>query len=130
MKKIVFILFFLIISLHAEVIKAYPTQKILQSHIPIVDIRTPAEWRHTGILMGAIPIMFFDGHGGYDIQKFLHELNKRVDTSKPFAIICHTGSRTAVVAEFLSKQFGYTVIDLVGGMDEAARQKLPITPYM
>ena len=129
-KKILFTLFLLVSSLYSEVIKAYPSPKILQAHIPIVDIRTPAEWRETGIITGAIPITFFQRGGGYDVQKFLQELNKRVDTSKPFAIICHVGNRSRIVADFLSKQFHYTVIDLVGGMDEALRQKMPITPYM
>ena len=130
MKKI-FLIFILFTSLlQAELIKAYPSVELLKKHIPIVDIRTPAEWRQTGIIQGAIPIMFFDEQGNYDVRKFLQELNKRVDTSKPFAIICHVGNRSAIVADFLSKQLGYTVIDLVGGMDEAKRRGLPMTPYM
>jgi len=130
MKKIFLIFIFLVSILQAELIKTYPSVELLEKHIPIVDIRTPAEWRQTGIIKGAIPIMFFDERGNYDVRKFLEELNKRVDTSKPFAIICHVGNRSAIVAEFLSKQLGYTVIDLVGGMDEAKRRKLPMTPYM
>ncbi len=130
MKRIFFALFLLFSSLNAEVIKAYPTQKLLQSHIPIVDIRTPPEWRHSGIIKGAIPITFFDSKGRYNLKKFLHELNSNVDTTKPFAIICHTGRRTAAVADFLAKQFNYTVIDLVGGMEEAAKRKMPIVPYL
>ncbi len=130
MKKILLVFVLLTTLLQAELIKAYPTAELLKKHIPIVDIRTPAEWRQTGIIQGAIPIMFFDEHGNYDVKKFLKELNKRVDTSKPFAVICHIGNRSAIVAEFLAKQLGYTVIDLVGGMDEAKRRALPMTPYM
>ncbi len=130
MKKIVLAFILFAGFLHAEIIKAYPSMELIEKHIPIVDIRTPAEWRQTGIIKGAIPIMFFDERGNYDVRKFLTELNRRVDTSKPFAIICHVGNRSAIVADFLAKQLGYTVIDLVGGMDEAARRKLPMTPYM
>ena len=130
MKKIFLIFILLTGLLQAELIKAYPSVELLKKHIPIVDIRTPAEWRQTGIIKGAIPIMFFDENGNYDVKKFLQELNKRVDTSKPFAIICHIGNRSAIVADFLSKQLGYTVIDLVGGMEEAKRRRLPMTPYM
>ena len=130
MKKI-FLIFILLTSLlQAELIKAHPTIELLKKQIPIVDIRTPAEWRHTGIIKGAIPITFFDERGNYDVRKFLKELNKRIDTSKPFAVICHVGNRSAIVADFLAKQLGYTVIDLVGGMDEAKRRGLPMTPYM
>ncbi len=130
MKKVLIALFLLFGALHAEMIKTYPSQKLLQMHIPIVDIRTPQEWRETGLLKGSIPIMFFDEKGNYNIQKFLKELNKRVDTSKPFAIICRTGSRTSMLAPFLSQQLGYTVIDLVGGIMEAKKRGLPFTPYM
>ena len=130
MKKIFLIFILLTGLLQADLIKAYPSVELLEKKIPIVDIRTPAEWRQTGIIKGAIPIMFFDERGNYDVRKFLKELNKRVDTSKPFAIICHVGNRSAIVADFLSKQLGYTVIDLVGGMDEAKQRGLPMTPYM
>ena len=76
-----------------------------------------------------IPIMFFDERGGYDVQKFIKELNAKVDTSKPFAIICRTGSRTGMVSEFLSKDFGYEVINLKGGMMYAKSKHLPIVKY-
>ena len=130
MKKIFLAFLLLTSALYAELIKAYPTKELLEKHIPIVDIRTPAEWRQTGIIKGAIPITFFDERGNYDIRKFLEELNKRVDTSKPFAIICHVGNRSAMVSQFLAKELGYTVIDLVGGMEEAKRRGLPMTPYL
>ncbi len=130
MKKIFLILFLLFSSLYAEMIRDYPSRKILKMKIPIVDIRTPEEWRQTGIIPGSVPIMFFDEKGRYDIEKFLKELNERIDTTKPFALICRTGSRTSMLAPFLSQQLGYTVIDLVGGIMEAKRRGLPLTPYM
>ena len=102
---------------------------MLDSKIPIVDIRTPGEWRETGLLKGSIPIMFFNERGGYDVQGFLNELNKKVDTKKPFAIICRTASRTKMVGDFLSKQLKYTVIDLSGGIVYVQAKKLPMTRY-
>ncbi|NPA65583.1 MAG: rhodanese-like domain-containing protein [Epsilonproteobacteria bacterium] len=135
MKKIFFILFLLFSAgiLEAQQINTHPTQEFYKQHldqnIPIVDIRTPPEWKQTGILKGAIPIMFFDERGNYDIRGFLQKLNEKVDTKKPFAIICHTGNRTSMLAPFLSEQLGYTVYNLIGGMDEAAKNHLPIVPY-
>ena len=116
-------------SLHAELTNEFPSQEILQKHIPIVDIRTPAEWKETGILKGAIPIMFFDEQGKFDIKKFLTELNAKVDTKKQFALICRTGSRTGMVSQFLSDKLHYDVINLKGGMLFAKDKKLPIVPY-
>jgi len=129
MKKIIFTLFMLVGSLFAAYSQALPTPEFVAKKIPIVDIRTPAEWQQTGIIKGAIPIMFFDEQGGFNVNRFLKELNAKVDTSKPFALICHTGNRTKIVAQFLAQKLHYDVIDLVGGMDEAARRGVNIVPY-
>jgi rhodanese-related sulfurtransferase len=116
LKKIILTLLLLAVSLFAEYKSEYLSQDILNSRIPIVDIRTPGEWRETGILQGAIPITFFDERGNYDVNKFLKELNAKVDTKKPFAIICRTGSRTSMVGPWLAKELGYDVTNLKGGM--------------
>jgi rhodanese-related sulfurtransferase len=116
-------------SLFATVTNEYPSQKLLDAKIPVVDIRTPSEWRESGLLQGAIPIMFFDERGGYNVEAFLQELQSKVDVTKPFALICRTGSRTKVVSHFLSQEFGYEVIDLQGGMLYIKASKLPVVPY-
>jgi len=116
-------------ALFSELTNQYPTQKLVDSNLPIVDIRTPPEWLETGILKGAIPIMFFNERGEYNIQKFLTELNSKVDTTKQFAVICRTASRTKIVSDFLSKQMKYNVIDLEGGMVYAKKKNLTIVPY-
>lgn len=113
----------------AEVTNEYPSQKILDAKTPIVDIRTPGEWKETGLLQGAIPIMFFNEQGNYNVEAFLQELSTKVDTKKPFALICRTGSRTKLVSNFLSKEYGYDVIDLQGGMMFVKSKNLPTTPY-
>ena len=130
MKKIIILLTLLTVSLFAELTNSYITQEILDSKLPIVDVRTPPEWKETGLLKGAIPIMFFNQQGKYDINAFLKELNAKVDTTKPFAIICHTGSRTSMIAPWMSKELNYKVTNLLGGMDYATRGlKLKTVPY-
>ena len=121
MKKIFLTLILLTVSLFAELSNEFASQKLIDSNIPIVDIRTAPEWRESGLLQGAIPITFFDEQGNYNIPAFLKELNKKVDTTKPFAIICHTGSRTSMLAPFLSEKLHYKVINIKGGMDYATR---------
>ncbi|WP_226960515.1 rhodanese-like domain-containing protein [Sulfurimonas paralvinellae] len=121
LKKIILALLLLSVSLFAELTNQYLTKDFLNKNIPIIDVRTPREWQETGLLKGAVPIMFFDQRGNYDARKFLKELNKKVDTTKPFALICHTGSRTSMIAPWLSKEFGYKVINLQGGMEYATR---------
>lgn len=129
MKKAILFLSLVFALLQAEVINQPPSKALLEKHIPIVDIRTPGEWKETGLLKGSIPIMFFDTHGGYNVDRFVQKLNAKVDTKKPFAIICHTGSRTSMLAPFLSKTFGYTVYNLKGGVNYARQLGLPFIPY-
>ena len=118
------------LSLFAEVKNSYMSQEILDSKLPIVDVRTPPEWRETGLLKGAIPIMFFNQKGDYNINAFLKELNAKVDTTKPFAIICHTGSRTSMIAPWMSKELNYKVVNIQGGMDYAIKGlKMKTYPY-
>jgi rhodanese-related sulfurtransferase len=129
LKKILFISFLLSLSLNAKVINAYASQELIDSKMPIVDIRTPQEWKETGIVKGSIPIMLFDEKGNYDLKLFLVQLNKAVDTTKEFAIICRTGSRTKILADYLSKKMNYTVRNLQYGIMFAKNKKLPLVPY-
>lgn len=116
-------------SLFAAITNEEASQKLIDSNIPIVDIRTPGEWKETGLLKGSIPIMLFDEKGNYDLKDFLEKLNGAVDTKKPFAIICRTGSRTSVLAPFLSQKLNYDVVNIKSGIVYAKQLKLPILPY-
>lgn len=129
MKKILLSFIILSTSLFASIINQEISQEFLNSKVPIVDIRTPGEWKDTGLLPSAIPIMLFDERGNYDLRLFLKKLNDAVDTTKPFAIICRTGSRTVVLANFLSKKMNYKVINLKSGMVYAKYIKMPIVEY-
>jgi rhodanese-related sulfurtransferase len=130
LKKIILLLSLLFVSLFAEYKDAYMSQEILNSKLPIVDVRTQAEWKETGVLKGAIPIVFFNEKGTPLVNSFLKKLNEKVDTSKPFAIICRTGSRTSVIAPWLSKELNYKVVNILGGMEYATKGlKLKTVPY-
>lgn len=104
-------------------------QKLIDSKIKIIDIRTPGEWKTTGLVKGAIPIMFFDERGNYNIDAFVAELGKKVKKNEPFALICNSGSRSRTLGSYLGKQLGYNVIDLQGGIQYALQKKIPLTPY-
>ena len=129
LKKTVFILLLLVSSLFAELKNESLSQKLLDSKIPIVDIRTPTEWKQTGIIKGSIPIMFFTQNGGYDIKDFLTKLNAKVDTTKPFALICRTGSRTKIVSAYLSKELNYKVTNISGGIMYPSMKNPPFVKY-
>lgn len=104
-------------------------QKLVDSKIKIIDIRTPSEWKTTGLVKGSIPITFFDEQGNYNAEVFLKQLNKVVKKEEKFALICNSGNRTQVVGTFLGKQQGYNVIDLQGGIQYAIGKKIPLESY-
>ena len=129
MKRLIIVLLFLTPFLHADYTLEPYSKSLQQKHIPIVDIRTVGEWKESGVIKGAIAIEFFNEQGQYNIPKFLKALQANVDTSKPFALICHTGSRSKMVASFLSDELKYKVIDIKGGMEAATKAHAPIVPY-
>ena len=130
LKKILLLLMLLSAALFGEMKNSYITQEILDSDLPIVDVRTVGEWKETGLLKDAIPIEFFNAQGKYNINKFLQTLNAKVDTTKPFAIICHTGSRTSMIAPWMSQELNYKVVNLQGGMEYATKGlKMKTYPY-
>jgi len=116
LKQIILTLLLLSTSLLAEIKNEYLSKQLLDSKIPIVDIRTVGEWRQTGIIKGSIPIEFFNQRGTYNIKGFMNQLNAKVDTTKPFALICRTGSRTKMVAAYLSDTYNYKVTNITGGI--------------
>lgn len=116
-------------TLMADYIRQPIDQKLIDSKIKIIDIRTPSEWRTTGLVKGSIPITFFDEQGNYNTEIFLGQLNKVVKKGEKFALICNSGNRTQIVGTFLGKQQGYNVIDLQGGIQYAIGKKLPLEPY-
>ncbi len=129
MKKILIFLLVFNTYIFAELKHEYPTLELINSNTPIVDIRTPPEWHETGIVKDSIPIMFFNESGKYDVEAFLTQLNKKVDTTKPFALICRTASRTQLVSEFLSSRLNYKVTNLLGGMVYVKAKGLPVQDY-
>jgi len=117
------------VSLFAELQNIVASPEFLKKDIPVIDVRTPGEWKQTGIVKGAHTIMFFNEQGKYNVEAFLKALNQAVDTKKPFALICRTGSRTAMISDFLDKELHYNVINLTGGMVELTKQGYQPAPY-
>lgn len=97
--------------------------------ILLIDVRTPGEWKQTGVPEGAHAIEL--------APTFLDKLNKLTggDKSKPVAFICATGSRSNYVAKELAKRGWTHVIDVAGGVFGGPKGKgwkaenLPLTPY-
>ena len=123
MKKIVAALLLLISLGMAEVKHIWATPKFVDNaEMKIIDIRTEGEWIETGVIKDSYLLTFFDERGNYDIEGFLAKLDKIVDKDEEFALICRTGSRTGMVANFLGAKLDYKVINLQGGLMKLFRE--------
>lgn len=128
MRKIILLLFAATLML-AEIKQAYATKKLVSSGIIIIDIRSHAEWKETGIVAGSKTITFYDENGNYNTEEFLKELNKYVTKDTEFALICRTGNRTKAIGQFLMDN-GYKVINLKGGIRYLIdKEGYKTTPY-
>ena len=82
-------------------------ERLLRRGVPVIDIRTPEEWRDTGIIEGSHLLTFFDAQGRYDFRAWLSELSAIATPDEPFALICHSGGRSSMVSLFLDGRLGY-----------------------
>lgn len=107
----------------------YPDKEMLEnSDMVIVDIRTPGEWRQTGVVPGCHTVMFFDEMGGYDAEGFLKKMDELGGKEQEIGLICRTGSRTAQIANFMAQQ-GYNVKNLAGGVMKLMGEGYELVPY-
>ena len=129
MKRVLIGLFIMTATLMAELHQVWATPQFVENNMKIIDIRTPAEWRETGIVKGSYTIMFFDEKGNFNITTFLKQLDMAVNKDEPFALICRIGSRTGMVSEFLSERLGYKVTNLKGGIMKMIHEGYKTVPY-
>ncbi len=79
----------------------------------LIDIRTPREWRETGVARGAARIDFYRGP-----EAFVAEVLRVTggDRTAPIALICRTGSRTSRAQRLLQANGFTRVYDVSEGM--------------
>lgn len=117
------------LPLRAEVvnISSAELQSLVSRGVPVVDIRVAWEWRETGVVPGSRKMTFFDDRGGYDAGAWLASLS-RVADREPVILICHTGVRSRVIANWLSGGVGYRrVYNVTQGIDDWIRRGHPTT---
>ncbi|HIQ46306.1 MAG TPA: rhodanese-like domain-containing protein [Sulfurovum sp.] len=129
MTRIVFALLMIMTASMAELTQVWATPEFAEKNIKIIDIRTPTEWKETGIIKGSYTIMFFDEQGRFYVPDFLKKIDKIVKKDEQFALICRVGSRTGMVSEFLSEKLGYKVINLKGGIMKMIHEGYKTVPY-
>lgn len=95
----------------------------------LIDIRTPEEWRETGVAPGAARVDYYRGP-----KVLLDSILQMVegDRTKPIALICRTGKRTTHAQRLLQAQGFTQVYNVREGMAGSAagpgwtRRGLPV----
>ncbi len=76
----------------------------------VVDIRTPNEWKETGVIKGAHLLTFGSP------ENFLNEIRPRLASGQKLALICRSGNRSSRAARKVAKRVNWSVVDVQGGM--------------
>lgn len=83
--------------------------------VTLIDIRTPPEWKETGVAKGAQLLDMNHPQGAPGFTKaLLEKLGGNKDA--PVALICRTGNRTTMVQRYLQSQGFTNVINVKEGM--------------
>jgi rhodanese-related sulfurtransferase len=120
MKKILLVLGLLGTSLLADfkTVDANEFSKLMAKGYPTIDIRTPGEWKQTGIIKGAHKMMFFTPTGQPDIAGWFFELGLLVKSKKdPILIYCAHANRTKSLGEGLTQMGFENVYELKDGIE-------------
>ena len=91
---------------------------ISNDDVQLVDVRTPEEYDE-GHIAGSKNINVFD-------KDFVDEAEQTLDKSKPVAVYCRSGKRSADAAEKLTEH-GFKVTNLEGGILAWKEQNQPIS---
>ena len=76
----------------------------------VVDIRTPQEWRDTGVIDGARLVTFRDP------KSFLAELGPELADGRDLILVCRSGNRTRAAASALAGTMPNRIVSIDGGM--------------
>ena len=119
-KKLITICLYILTAQAFAEVKEVNNQEIMslmQSGVPIIDIRRAEEWNDTGVIKQSNLLTFFDKQGNHNIDKWLPELKNIAKESDPVIIICRSGKRSGIVSKFLDEQANFiNVYNASGGM--------------
>lgn len=87
------------------------SRAVAAGEIVLIDIRTPDEWRESGVALGAWPIDMVSRDFSSRLQALL-----KAEAGKPIAIICATGGRTQFLQKVIAQNGLGEVVDVGEGM--------------
>jgi len=99
---------------------------LLKKGTRIIDVRIPEEWKKTGVVKGSHLLSFFDQRGQVN-PGFRARFEKMVKKDDKVIFICATGSRSHVIANYLSEREGYKgVFNVTRGISSWIKEGNPV----
>ncbi|QTQ36029.1 Rhodanese-like domain-containing protein [Aromatoleum petrolei] len=98
-----------------EITPAEAQAQAKAGRITLIDVRTPDEWRETGVAPGATPINLYHPGGA---EGFVKEVVAKVGGKRdtPIAFICRSGNRSGQAQRLLAAQGFTNVVSVREGM--------------
>ena len=110
-------------------IGAQELEQLSQDQVILIDVRRQDEWRRTGVVENSHLVTFFDQRGNYDAAAWLGKINAFSNPDDTIVLICQTGSRSGVIANWMAGQLGYSAVyNLQPGIVEWIGRGLPVSP--
>ena len=107
--------------LRAEItgVDAAGLERLREQGVPVIDLRTPEEWSHTGVIEGSHLLAFADAGGHCDIDGWASLLDAIAGRDEPIALICGSGRRSGIASRVPDRRFGWErVFNVLGGMEQ------------
>ena len=99
-------------SLFAEIVEVNNDKidKLIKVGVPLVDIRTEREWYETGVIDQSNLLTFFDKYGNSKVEEWITKFEKIAGRKDPVIIICRSGRRSRIVANYLVQKENYLTV--------------------
>ena len=99
-------------SLFAEILEVNNDKidKLIKVGVPLVDIRTEREWYETGVIDQSNLLTFFDKYGASKVEEWITNFEKIAGRQDPVIIICRSGRRSRIVANYLVQKENYLTV--------------------
>jgi rhodanese-related sulfurtransferase len=99
---------------------------LLKKGTKIVDLRRRDEWDQTGVIAGSERLTAFDASGNFN-RDFPAAFQSLVKSDEEVIVICWQGHRSAVIANLLAEQAGYTkVYNVTDGIQKWIKDGNPV----
>ncbi len=103
-------------------------QQLLEKDVKIIDLRRVDEWMETGVVEHSIKLTFFDKHGQHNAKRWLETVSELVESQESVILICHSGVRSRIVANWLDNVSDYPQIyNVKAGIAKWIEKELPVT---